>query len=351
MTTPEPRTSQAIEHAEQLYGFRFTEPERLWLTTSTELLSPYERQWRFILQAGLTTCQCPACGYLLCQRSAAGGPLTTTPATVRHDDDYHCPNCHAGLTWHLGLFGGAQWFTLNALNEAGARRAAGREPETLETLARKMFPAEYAAITDDQPLAPEKVRTVEIKLTRMNGCPGAEPSRMHPILNRACAPVRGAGRRDYPLTGTCAHCDYLIGCADFTADWYHVRAADLAAAAIDAATPAGQPAVPLTDNEIRGIERVTGERYARSTGKWYPGCICEGREGHTNPACYWYARGFTAGQPVEFRDRSRSAEWEPGTFARYDPESDGRMAIITTAGGGTCRTEVSRVRVPEGGAR
>lgn len=59
--------------------------------------------------------------------------------------------------------------------------------------------------------------------------------------------------------------------------------------------------------------------------------------------------GFVAGEPVEFMDRSRGAQWEPGTFLQYDPaneQAETRLAVVTYAdtSKGTCRTEVTRIR-------
>jgi hypothetical protein len=99
------------DQLEALFGFTFTAPERHLLTAVRDTLDPYERQHRYLLMMALQGCECPVCGYLLCQRSA-GGPVITVPATVRPDDDYRCPSCQTGLTWHLGLIGGSQWFTV-----------------------------------------------------------------------------------------------------------------------------------------------------------------------------------------------------------------------------------------------
>ena len=55
---------------------------------------------------------------------------------------------------------------------------------------------------------------------------------------------------------------------------------------------------------------------------------------------------FTAGQRVEFRNRTRSAEWEPGMFVRYD---DPGFAVVTPTAGGVCRTEIDRIRPRDAG--
>ena len=103
-------TTVPLDQIEALFGITFTDHERMLLTTSKALLSTREQQASYILAMGLQTCQCPACPYLLCQRSASIEPFD--PASSAPDDAYACPNCKAALTWHLGMIGGGQWFTL-----------------------------------------------------------------------------------------------------------------------------------------------------------------------------------------------------------------------------------------------
>jgi hypothetical protein len=110
-TTPSTGPPRAtLEQIEHVFGFAFTAAERQLLTTPKDLLGVRDGQRRYVLAMALQTCECPACGYLLCQRSAATGAYDLEKAVP--DDAYACPHCHAGLTWHLGLIGGEQWFTL-----------------------------------------------------------------------------------------------------------------------------------------------------------------------------------------------------------------------------------------------
>lgn len=123
-----------IRQAEDLFGFTFTQHERILLTTPAR--DPYDDQHRILLLMALQTCSCPACGLLICRRSAAGLTLFTVPATVRADDDYACPGCKVQLTWHLGM-SGSQWFTVtrpDAVALDAAERAASdddRPPVTV----------------------------------------------------------------------------------------------------------------------------------------------------------------------------------------------------------------------------
>jgi hypothetical protein len=109
MTPPLDR--QAIGQIESAFALTFT-PYEVHILRDTNL-DPYEAQHRTLLHVALNPCQCPACGRIICQRSAAGMTLITTPATVRPDDGYACPACQTPLTWHLAITGG-QHFTVTA---------------------------------------------------------------------------------------------------------------------------------------------------------------------------------------------------------------------------------------------
>ena len=95
----------------ELFGIRLTDKERTLLTHKDDMLDPYDVQRKYILRMALQTIVCPACGTPICQRSA-GGPKPEDDTPVP-DDSYVCPKCEAKLTWHLGMIGGEQWFTLN----------------------------------------------------------------------------------------------------------------------------------------------------------------------------------------------------------------------------------------------
>lgn len=226
-------TTVPLDQIEALFGITFTDHERMLLTTSKALLSTREQQASYILAMGLQTCQCPACPYLLCQRSASIEPFD--PASSTPDDAYACPNCKAALTWHLGMIGGGQWFTLTYPGQV----------------------ADAAALADAADLC-----SVEI-----DGRPWAD----------------GNGSTEFPRS----------------------RAELLASRLGGRVIPAGR---------------------------------------------------FTAGQPVTFRDRTRSAEPRPGTFARY-AETEHRswgdvpLAVVTAEDGHEVRTEVSRIelRADDGG--
>jgi hypothetical protein len=102
------RREPTLEDYEQLYTITFTDFERMLLREKT-LLTPLDKQHRYLLQMALTPLKCPGCQGVICQRSAGW----QTEETSRPDDAYECPFCHAKLTWGLALIGGDQWFTLN----------------------------------------------------------------------------------------------------------------------------------------------------------------------------------------------------------------------------------------------
>jgi hypothetical protein len=105
-----PGRALGLDQIEGVFGFSFTPAERQLLTMRKDLLGVRDGQRRYVLQMALQPCECPRCGYLVCQRSAATAPYSTDTSTP--DDAYACPYCQAALTWHLGLVGGAQWFTM-----------------------------------------------------------------------------------------------------------------------------------------------------------------------------------------------------------------------------------------------
>jgi hypothetical protein len=100
----------SLEQIERVFGFTFSDAERRLLAIPDSLLGHLDGQRRYVLAMALQTCECPACGYLLCQRSAATGGFDLETSTP--DDAYACPHCKAGLTWHLALIAGGQWFTV-----------------------------------------------------------------------------------------------------------------------------------------------------------------------------------------------------------------------------------------------
>jgi hypothetical protein len=116
-------TTPAIDQLERLYDIRLTEDE-CHLLAPAHQLDAYDAHRRRVLLGAFQTCLCPACGHILCQRSAAGMPLFTSPLTVRADDDYSCPDCAVALTWRLEPLSGSQWFTV--ISDAAALAAAER---------------------------------------------------------------------------------------------------------------------------------------------------------------------------------------------------------------------------------
>jgi hypothetical protein len=146
-------TTPAIDQLERLYDLRFT-PDETHLLAPAGQLDAYDVHRRRVLLGALQTCLCPVCGTIICQRSAAGMPLLTCPATVRADDDYTCPDCEAALVWHLTPLSGAQWFTAVSSNAAALADAERRfprleDPTTLDDLrARLGSPVRYPAVTE-----------------------------------------------------------------------------------------------------------------------------------------------------------------------------------------------------------
>jgi hypothetical protein len=96
---------------EQLFGITFTGRERMLLETADGSLDPVDRQRKYVLAVALAGIKCPACLAIICQRAATVGEFFSEER--RHEDDrYECNQCHARLTYHLGLFAGQQWFEL-----------------------------------------------------------------------------------------------------------------------------------------------------------------------------------------------------------------------------------------------
>ena len=125
-------TDDQINQAEQLFGITLSDGEWTLLKNPDALLTNLEQQARFILAMALQPSRCPSCGYILCQRSACTQPWD--PGTSTPDDAYACPNCKNGLTWHLGLIGGAQWFSLTTTEPPPPARSQpgdDRDPVTV----------------------------------------------------------------------------------------------------------------------------------------------------------------------------------------------------------------------------
>jgi hypothetical protein len=99
------------QEAEGLYGITLTEHEKMLLTTTKELLRPIERQEQYILRMALEPVKCPACPLIISRRSAIAGGVFDMRGSIP-DNAYECPNCHVKLTWHIELFGGGQFFSI-----------------------------------------------------------------------------------------------------------------------------------------------------------------------------------------------------------------------------------------------
>jgi hypothetical protein len=114
----QPRLHQmtAAELAE-FYSITFT-PRELDLlnggsTAEPEYLrDPLDAQRIAVLRLDLTPVPCPACGLVICRRSAYTGDPDPDRPGGWNDDANACPHCKAKLTWHLSIVG-EQWFTLS----------------------------------------------------------------------------------------------------------------------------------------------------------------------------------------------------------------------------------------------
>jgi hypothetical protein len=96
---------------EEGYGIRFLESERALLISPRDLLTPIDRQRAYLLRLALRPEQCPACKYILCQRSAwAGGDFD--PGTAPDGPGYTCPACKAALEHRQGLIITEHWMDL-----------------------------------------------------------------------------------------------------------------------------------------------------------------------------------------------------------------------------------------------
>jgi hypothetical protein len=114
----------------RLYGERlvFTDDERTLLTSSDGVLGPYEQQRAYVLKMALRAEKCPACGYILCPRSAWTGlqlePLKAEgtydkliiDTSWAHDGAdgrlFACPACRVRLVHHQGMALTEHWFTI-----------------------------------------------------------------------------------------------------------------------------------------------------------------------------------------------------------------------------------------------
>lgn len=98
-----------LDRLAALYRIELTAQERFLWASSPRLLTPLDQQRAYLLGRSLAPMQCPACGGLICVRSASGPDDIDG---VYPDDAYSCPFCQARLTWHLSVTG-TTWFTLS----------------------------------------------------------------------------------------------------------------------------------------------------------------------------------------------------------------------------------------------
>lgn len=100
-----------LREIEQKYRITLTDGERMLLTTPTDLLSPVERQQRYLLGKDLAPLQCPACLSVICRLSALRDGREDIGGH-HPDEDHWCPRCEARLVWHLPLMGDS-FFTIH----------------------------------------------------------------------------------------------------------------------------------------------------------------------------------------------------------------------------------------------
>lgn len=103
--------TSTIETIEETFGVKLSDNVKFVLTTPDGLLTPYQRQERFLLSIALAPRQCPACLSIICQLSAAPGADLKFNESVP-DDQYVCPKCETHLVWHVALIGD-HFFTLH----------------------------------------------------------------------------------------------------------------------------------------------------------------------------------------------------------------------------------------------
>jgi hypothetical protein len=98
------------EDFEQLYGIRFSDAERELLTGAVGWrFTPIDRQKATLLRRALRPRKCPACFYILCERSAHG---EFDWNAVTSDDDYACPHCKTRLHFNQTIVDGQEFFTI-----------------------------------------------------------------------------------------------------------------------------------------------------------------------------------------------------------------------------------------------
>jgi len=93
------------------YGFNLRDDELVLLSTHASLLGPIDRQRAFLLTMAMRPEQCPACKWILCQRSAWARGLFD-PGTTGDGPGYQCPNCSVELIHRSGLIASEHWMDL-----------------------------------------------------------------------------------------------------------------------------------------------------------------------------------------------------------------------------------------------
>jgi hypothetical protein len=106
-----PGTEGTAQEWARAYGIELSVYELDLLSTRNSLLDPIERQRAFLLRMALRPESCPACKWILCQRSAwARG--TFDPGTTGDGPGYQCPNCSADLIHRSGIIVSEHWMEL-----------------------------------------------------------------------------------------------------------------------------------------------------------------------------------------------------------------------------------------------
>jgi hypothetical protein len=79
------------------FGITLTEPELVILRTRKRLLEDADRATAYRLLLALRPESCPACQWVICERSTWTGPIPIPADTPTTGPGYTCPNCEADL--------------------------------------------------------------------------------------------------------------------------------------------------------------------------------------------------------------------------------------------------------------
>jgi hypothetical protein len=82
------------------FGIKLSGPELVILRTRKRLLGDADRKLAYRLLLALRPESCPACQWVICERSTWTGPIPMPADTPNDGSGYTCPHCEATLIHH-----------------------------------------------------------------------------------------------------------------------------------------------------------------------------------------------------------------------------------------------------------